>query len=79
MIQAIGLTAANLIAGWLNDVAGAGAENPAGYVPMLIFFGATAMAAFVFAFLLLRRETGPEGHGLETAKHTDARPMAGPV
>jgi MFS family permease len=79
MIQAIGLTAANLIAGWLNDVAGASAENPTGYVPMLIFFGATALAAFVFAFLLLRRETGPEGHGLETAKHTDARPMAGPV
>jgi hypothetical protein len=46
---------------------------------MLIFFGATALAAFVFAFLLLRRETGPEGHGLETAKHTDARPVAGPV
>ena len=79
MIQAIGLTAANLIAGWLNDRAGAGVDNPDGYLPMLVFFGGTALLAFVFAVLLWRRETGPDAHGLESARHTDARPVPGPV
>ena len=79
MIQAIGLTAANLIAGWLNDRAGAGVDNPDGYLPMLFFFGGTALLAFVFAVLLWRRETGPDGHGLESARHTDAKPVPGPV
>jgi len=79
MIQAIGLTGANLIAGKLNDIGGAGADNPAGYLGMLMFFGLTALLAFVFAVLLLRRERGPNGHGLETARHTDAKPVPGPV
>jgi MFS family permease len=79
MIQAIGLTGANLIAGKLNDLGGAGADNPAGYFGMLMFFGLTALLAFVFAVALLRRETGPNGHGLETARHTDASPVPGPV
>ena len=65
MIQAVGLVLANLIAGKLNDVYGASAENPAGYTPMLFFFAGMAACAFVFAWLLWRRETGPEGHGLE--------------
>lgn len=65
MVQAIGLTLANLAAGALNDAFGAGAENPAGYTPMLIFFGAVASSALVFAVALWRRESGPHGHGLE--------------
>jgi MFS family permease len=65
MIQAIGLVSANLIAGWLNDSFSAGADNPGGYAAMLIFFAAVASTAFVFAWLLWRRERGPEGHGLE--------------
>jgi MFS family permease len=65
MVQAIGLTLANLAAGALNDAFNAGAQNPAGYTPMLIFFGAVASSAFVFAVALWRRESGPHGHGLE--------------
>jgi len=65
MIQAVGLVAANLIAGSLNDSFSASADNPAGYTAMLIFFAAVASTAFVFAWLLWQREKGPEGHGLE--------------
>jgi Na+/melibiose symporter-like transporter len=79
MIQAIGLTGANLVAGRLNDAAGASADNPDGYLPMLLFFGGVALLGFVFAVLLRLRETGPRGHGLETATHTEAKPVAGPV
>jgi hypothetical protein len=31
-IQALGMAASNLAAGWLADKAGAGAQNPSGYV-----------------------------------------------
>jgi MFS family permease len=68
MVQAIGVGAANMIAGMLNDAAGASADNPAGYVPMLIFFAVTASSAFVFAIALWRREIGPHGHGLEVPR-----------
>lgn len=65
MLQNIGLTAINLLAGWLNDRAGAGAENPAGYAPMLWMFLVLSLFGFVFSAALWRRETGPEGHSLE--------------
>jgi MFS family permease len=65
MVQAIGLVAANVIAGALNDSFGASAEYPLGYTPMLIFFAALACSALVFAWLLWRREIGPHGHGME--------------
>jgi len=68
MIQAIGLTLANLAAGALNDAFGAGADNPAGYTPMLLFFGILASSALVFAVALWRRESGPQGHGLEVPR-----------
>jgi hypothetical protein len=68
MVQAIGVGAANMIAGMLNDAAGAIGDNPAGYAPMLIFFAATASSAFVFAIALWRREIGPHGHGLEVPR-----------
>jgi MFS family permease len=66
MIQNIGLTFSNLAAGWLNDASGASAENPAGYQPMLWYFGVLALVAMVFAVLLRQRELGPHGHGLES-------------
>ena len=75
MLQNIGLTSCNLIAGHLNDAAGASAENPDGYLPMLIFFGGLAFLSFVFALLLRIRETGPQGHGLETITHLDRKPV----
>jgi hypothetical protein len=33
-------------------MAGAGADNPAGYQPMMVFFGASSAVGFVFALLL---------------------------
>lgn len=65
MLQAIGLTVVNLGAGWLNTTAGASAENPDGYLPMMGLFGALSLAGLVFAVLLRIRETGPDGHHLE--------------
>ena len=65
MLQAVGMTFANLIAGWLNDINGAGADNPDGYSAMLVFFAVMASGAFFFAVALWRRETGPNSHGLE--------------
>jgi MFS family permease len=49
-----GIAGANLVAGQLNDHFGASAENPAGYGPMMAFFFATAVAAFLFSLLLWR-------------------------
>lgn len=52
VIQNAGIAGANLFAGWLNDTAGASAANPAGYQPMMIFFGVTSALGFGFAVLL---------------------------
>ena len=65
MLQNTGLTICNIVAGWLNDINGAGADNPAGYAPMIVFFAVLAMGAFFFAVALWRREAGPHSHGLE--------------
>ena len=65
MIQNAGMMTANIAAGWLNDIYGAGPENPAGYMPMLVFFLVLASLAFIFAFTLWRRELGPHTYGLE--------------
>ena len=68
MVQAIGLTAINLVAGALNDANGAGADNPGGYTPMLWMFMILSLLGFVFAYALHVREVGPQGHGLESIK-----------
>ena len=68
MVQAIGLTAINLVAGALNDANGAGADNPGGYTPMLWMFMILSLLGFVFAYALHAREVGPQGHGLESIK-----------
>ncbi|MDE2305858.1 MAG: MFS transporter [Gammaproteobacteria bacterium] len=65
LVQAAAMAGANLAAGWLADRSGAGASNPAGYTPMLVFFFLTGVAALVSALLLWRRESGSGGHGLE--------------
>jgi MFS family permease len=65
MLQNIGLTVCNLAAGWLNDLNSAGADNPAGYGPMIIFFIVLSLGGLVFSFALWRREVGPHSHGLE--------------
>jgi MFS family permease len=66
MIQNVGLFAFNLLIGWANDAAGAGAAHPEGYVLGMWIFSMLGFFGFLFAFLLRRRETGPHAHGLET-------------
>jgi len=65
MLQNVGLTVCNLVAGWLNDLNGAGPDNPAGYAPMIIFFIALSLGGVAFSIALWRRELGPHSHGLE--------------
>ncbi len=48
----VGIAAANLAAGSLNDSFGAGAANPAGYEPMMLLFAACGVAGFAFALRL---------------------------
>ena len=52
VVQNAGIAGANLMAGWLNDSAGASALNPAGYQPMMVFFGTMSTLGFGFALLL---------------------------
>ena len=52
VIQNAGIAGANLIAGWLNDKSSASALNPAGYQPMMMFFGVTSALGFGFSLLL---------------------------
>jgi hypothetical protein len=68
MLQNVGLTAFNFAAGGLNDMGNAGAENPAGYLPMLWMFGLLSLFGLMFSVLLRLRESGPQGHGLEVIR-----------
>jgi MFS family permease len=55
MLQNIALVIANLLAGYINDVGGAGPDNPQGYIPMLWLFGSLGAMGFVCALLLSRQ------------------------
>lgn len=79
MLQNLGMAAANIFTGWLNDLNDAGVANPAGYVPMLTFFAVLALLAFGFSLALWRRERGPENHGLEKPDPISAKPVGGVV
>jgi MFS family permease len=72
LIQALGMAAANVVAGWLADRAGAGVKNPAGYSVMLWFFFLLSLTALTAAVLLWRRESSNLGHGLEQARRPTA-------
>lgn len=74
MLQNVGLMVFNVLAGWLNDRAGASADNPAGYTPMMWMFLLLSLMGFVFAIALRVRETGPMGHGLERATAPSVAP-----
>jgi MFS family permease len=52
VVQNGGIAGANLVAGSLNDWTAASAHNPAGYQPMMLFFGAVSSLGFGFALLL---------------------------
>lgn len=54
MVQNIGMAGANFAAGALNDANGASAANPAGYLPMIEFFGVLSLLAVAFAALFWR-------------------------
>jgi MFS family permease len=60
VIQNAGIAGANLVAGWLNDAAGASAANAAGYRPMMFFFTASSTLGALFALVLWLRTRGRE-------------------
>lgn len=66
LLQQIGFFIFNLAIGRANDIAHAGPQNPGGYALGMWIFSILGFIAFFFSFLLYRRETGPNGHGLET-------------
>jgi MFS family permease len=65
VLQNLGLAICNVAAGWLNDFAQAGPDHPTGYRPMLGLFFGLSLVALLSTWLLWRRESGPNGHGLE--------------
>ncbi len=70
MIQNIGLAGFNLLVGWANDFSGASAANPGGYALGMWIFSVLGFLGVLFSWLLRRRETGPDAHGLETITAT---------
>lgn len=44
ILQNLGMACANMLVGWINDLARAGSANPAGYHPMMVFFGLLSLA-----------------------------------
>ncbi|HKS73334.1 MAG TPA: MFS transporter [Terriglobales bacterium] len=66
LIQQIGFFLLNLMVGTANDYAKAGPDNVAGYAMGMWIFSVLGFVGLTFAILLRVRETGPEGHGLET-------------
>ena len=68
VLQSLGMGTLNLAAGWLNDQSGAGPRNPSGYDPMLWLFGLFSFAGFLAVAALWRRESGPNGHGLNAPR-----------
>lgn len=65
MIQNIGLFGFNLLIGFANDISGASASNPDGYNLGMWIFSTLGFMGLLFAFLLRKSESGPNGHGLE--------------
>jgi MFS family permease len=66
LIQQIGFFILNLLIGKANDYSGAGLSNPGGYSLGMWIFSILGFVGLAFAILLRVRETGPNGHGLET-------------
>src|SRR5215472_4110745 len=66
LIQQIGFFLLNLAVGSANDYAQAGPDNVGGYALGMWIFSVLGFVGLTFAILLRIRETGPEGHGVET-------------
>jgi hypothetical protein len=68
LIQQIGFFLLNLMVGAANDYSRAGPSNVGGYAFGMWIFSVLGFVGLTFAILLRIRETGPQGHGLETIK-----------
>jgi MFS family permease len=66
--QQVGWAGMSWGVGLVKDAAGASAQNPGGWTPVLWMLAGLASVGFVFALLLWRSERGPKAHGLEKAK-----------
>jgi len=66
LIQQIGFFLLNLLIGKANDFSQAGLNNPQGYALGMWIFSILGFVGMGLSILLRIRETGPEGHGLET-------------
>ncbi|HEU4384871.1 MAG TPA: MFS transporter [Anaeromyxobacteraceae bacterium] len=66
--QQVGWSAMSWGMGKVKDAAGATAEHPAGWAPVIWMLALLSLAGFVFSFLLWREEHGPRAHGLEKRK-----------
>jgi MFS family permease len=66
LIQQIGFFVLNLLIGAANDYSHAGLGNPRGYGLGMCIFSVLGFVGLAFAILLRLRETGPNGHGLES-------------
>jgi len=66
LLQQVGFAIFNLAIGNANEMSHAGPANPGGYALGMWIFSILGFIAFFFSFLLYKRETGPQGHGLET-------------
>jgi MFS family permease len=66
LIQQIGFFLLNLLIGQANDYGHAGLENPGGYALGMWIFSILGFVGMALSILLRIRETGPQGHGLET-------------
>jgi MFS family permease len=66
LIQQIGFFLFNSAIGKANDYTGAGLTNPGGYAMGMWIFSILGFIGLLFSILLRIRETGPNGHGLET-------------
>ncbi len=68
LIQQIGMMIFPLLIGVANDYSGASAANPGGYALGMWIFSVLGILGLIFAYLLRKSETGPNGHGLELSK-----------
>jgi MFS family permease len=66
--QQVGWMAMSAGLGVANDLAGANAENPAGWTPSLLLLAGLAAVGVVFALMLWRHEHGPASAGLERVR-----------
>jgi MFS family permease len=66
LVQQIGFFLLHLLIGNANDYSHAGLTNPGGYALGMWIFSILGFVGMALAILLRIRETGPNGHGLET-------------